>query len=152
MSVEFLTNFMRFAQATTGAERSMALDLDMNIHDRMNIDDTLLNKADFSDLLHRAVDEAINSDDVVITNNLITDPDDAPKTNVHLHELRMVVAIPIPGHGAIYLDQRIRQGIFPRELVEKLNEFGRYLIDNNKTNLSPAEFIDLFELDSDKAD
>lgn len=145
MSVEFLTNFMRFAQAITRAERSMALDLDLNIHDRVNVDDDLLNEEDFADLLRNAVDEAINSDDVVITNNLITDPQDAPQTNVHLHQLRMVVAIPLPGHGAIYLDQRIRQGIFPRELVEKLNEFGRYLVDNDKIDLSQSEITDLFK-------
>ena len=144
MSVEFLTNFMRFAQATTRAERSMALDLELNIHDRMNVDDALLNEEEFADLLRNAIDEAINTDDVVITNNLITDPEDAPKTNVHLHELRMVVAIPVPGHGAVYLDQRIRQGVFPRDLVEKLNEFGRYLVDNDKTNLSASEYNDLF--------
>ena len=144
MSVEFLTNFMRFAQATTRAERSMALDLELNIHDRINVDDALLDEDGFSDLLRTAVDEAINNDDVVITNNLITDPEDAPKTNMHLHELRMVVAIPVPGHGAVYLDQRIRQGVFPRDLVEKLNEFGRYLVDNDKTDLSASEYTDLF--------
>lgn len=145
MSVEFLTNFMRFAQATTRAERSLALDLDLNIHDRVNVDDDLLNEEDFADLLRNAVDEAINSDDVVITNNLITDPEDAPQTNLHLHQLRMVVAIPLPRHGAIYLDQRIRQGIFPRELVEKLNEFGRYLVDNDKIDLSQSEITDLYK-------
>lgn len=145
MGVGFLTNFMRFAQATTRAERSMALDLDMNIHDSMNIDDGLLNEEDFAGLLRTAIDEAINTDDVVITNNLINDPDDAPKTNVHLHELRMVVAIPVRGHGAVYLDQRIRSGVFPRDLVEKLTEFGRYLVDNDKTDLNPSEYTELFE-------
>ncbi|MGB7339183.1 MAG: hypothetical protein WBC91_09850 [Phototrophicaceae bacterium] len=144
MSVEFLTNFMRFVQEQTHAERLMVLDLDLNIHDRVNVDDTLLNKEDFSDLLHSAVDEAITTDDIVITNNLITDPEDAPKTNLHLHELRMVIAIPIRGHGAVYLDQRIRQGIFPRDLVEKINEFARYIVENNKIDLSVAEFVDLY--------
>lgn len=145
MSVEFLTNFMRFAQATTRAERSMALDLELNIHDKMNVDDALLDEEEFADLLRNAIDEAINSDDVVITNNLITDPEDAPKTNLHLHELRMIVAIPVPGHGAVYLDQRIRQGVFPRELVDKLNEFGRYLVDNDKIDLNQSEINDLFK-------
>lgn len=144
MSVAFLTNFMRFVQEKTNAERLMVLDLDRKIQDRINVDDTLLHKEDFADLLHNSVDEAINTDDIVITNNLITDPEDAPKTNLHLHDLRMVVAIPIRGHGAIYLDKRIRQGIFPRELVENLNDFGRYLVENDQINLSPAEFGNLY--------
>jgi len=57
----------------------------------------------------------------------------------------MVVAIPVPEHGAVYLDQRIRQGVFPRDLVERLNEFGRYLISNEKTAIDLAEFDALFE-------
>lgn len=145
MSVEFLINLMQFAQATTRAGRCMALGLDMTIHERINVDDALLEKDDFTGLLQRAVAEAISTDDIVITNNLITDPDDAPKTNVHLHELRMVIAIPIPEIGVIYLDQRIRQGVFRREMVERLNEFGRYLIANDKTNLDLSEFEALYQ-------
>lgn len=145
MSIGFLNNFMHFAYITTDSERAIALDLEMNIHDSVNVDDALLQKEDFADLLRSSIDEAITTDDIVVTNNLITDPEDAPKTNVHLHELRMVVALPLQGYGAIYLDKRIRQGIYPRDLVERLNDFARYLIENNKTDLTTTEFDSLFE-------
>lgn len=145
MSIGFLNNFMHFAYTTTDSERAIALDLEMNIHDSVNVDDALLQKEDFADLLRSSIDEAINTDDIVVTNNLITDPEDAPKTNVHLHELRMVVALSLQGYGAIYLDKRIRQGIYPRDLVERLHDFARYLIENNKTDLTTTEFDSLFE-------
>src|SRR5690606_29096615 len=145
MSIGFLNNFMHFAYTTTDSERAIALDLEMNIHDSVNVDDALLQKEDFADLLRSSINEAITTDDIVVTNNLITDPEDAPKTNVHLHELRMVVALPLQGYGAIYLDKRIRQGIYPRDLVERLNDFAHYLIENNKTDLTTTEFDSLFE-------
>lgn len=144
MDATFLTNFMRFVQSKTKAERSMAFDLEMTIHDRVNLDDDELNKPDFADVLQTAIDEAINTDDYVITNNLLT-PEDAPKTNIHLHKLRMMVAIPLSGHGAIYIDQQIRQGVFPRDLVERITEFGHYVVENDKTDLSPAEYDALFQ-------
>ncbi|MEM9951255.1 MAG: hypothetical protein AAF846_06640 [Chloroflexota bacterium] len=144
MDATFLTNFMRFVQSKTKAERSMAFDLEMTIHDRVNLDDDELNKPDFADVLQTAIDEAINTDDYVITNNLLT-PEDAPKTNIHLHKLRMMVAIPLAGHGAIYIDQQIRQGVFPRDLVERITEFGHYVVENDKTDLSPAEYDALFQ-------
>lgn len=145
MSIGFLNNFMQFACATTNSERGIAVDLELNIHNSVNVDDALLQKDDFLELFHRAINEAISTDDVVITNNLIADPDDAPKTNVHLHTLRMVVTIPLRGYGAIYLDKRIRQGIFPRDLVERLNDFATHLVENDKTDLTAEEFDTLFE-------
>lgn len=141
----FVTNFMRFAQATTRAERSMALGLDKSVHDSVNVDASLLEEDEFSRLLHTAVDEAIDSDTVVITNNMVQELQDAPNTNLHLHELRMIIAIPLRGYGAVYLDQRIRNGVFPRELIEKLNDFARYVVENEKTDLSASDYNELFQ-------
>ncbi len=145
MSIGFLNNFMHFAYTATDSERALALDIDMNIQDGMNVDDSLLQQEDFSEVLRGAIDEAISTDDIVITNNLITDPENLPQTNVHLHALRMVVALPLRGYGAIYLDKRIRQGIYSRELIERLNDFADYLIENGKTDLTIADFNSLFE-------
>ncbi|MGJ3239508.1 MAG: hypothetical protein ACFE0Q_12430 [Anaerolineae bacterium] len=148
MSVAFLANFMHFAQQITRAERSLALDLERNIQAQHNVDQALLSKSSFASLLNNAFDEAISDCDVVITNNLITDPDDAPKTNVHLHELRMVVVIPLPDYGAIYLDQRIRRGVFTRDLVERIAQFGRALITDDQLTLTTAEMLARFETES----
>lgn len=145
MSEVFLSTFMNFAQEATDAERGLALDLDLNILDRSQVEETLLNKDSFVDLIKTTAQKAIDSDDIIITNNMITDPSKAPTTNVHLHTLRMVVAIPLRGYGVIYLDQRLRQGVFERATIERLLEFGRYLIESDKTDISVNEYEGLFE-------
>src|SRR5829696_6851952 len=116
----FLTNFMRAARSITEAERCIAFDTDMNMQDYLNIDAAELGKKSFSDLVSSWIEQAIEGQKAIIANNLITDPSEAPKTNVHLKDLRMVVAIPINGYGAIYLDQPIRKGVFERAVVDKI--------------------------------
>jgi hypothetical protein len=145
MSDSFLSNFMRAAQTITRAERCLALDADKIIQDRLNVSDELLATERFTDLLYRSVDEALESSDAVITNNLIQDPQDAPNTNVHLHDLRMILALPLAEHGAIYLDQQIRQGVFERDMVAKLANLGQKLVAENKTNLDSEAIVALYQ-------
>ena len=144
MSNGFLSNFMRAAQAVTRAERCVALDKDKAVLDRINVSDDVLENERFGKLLHNSVEEAITTAEAVITNNLITDPEQAPQTNVHLHDLRMVVAIPLADYGAVYLDQHIRQGVFERNMIEKLTVLGRTLIAEDKMNLSSEDFVALY--------
>lgn len=145
MSSGFLTNFLRAAYSITNAERGMAFDADMNILDRINVDDALLQKEEFSDTLESAVARAMGEDVAVITNNLIRSAEEAPNTNVHLHDLRMVVAIPIGDFGVAYLDQHIRNGVFEREVIDKLTALGRYVIENDQTDLDDEALIELFD-------
>jgi hypothetical protein len=144
MASEFLSNFMRLAQTLTGAERCLAFDLDMAVQDRMNIDDGTLQAAEFNALLNATVHEALGQNESIITNNLITNPADAPQTNWHLHDLRMVVAIPLQGHGAIYLDQQVRKGVFERETIDRLTALGRQIIEEARTDLSEKDLADRY--------
>jgi hypothetical protein len=144
MSNGFLSNFMRAAQTVTRAERCVAIDIQKSVLDRINVSDDVLANERFGKLLHNSVEEAITTAEAVITNNLITDPEQAPQTNVHLHDLRMVVAIPLAEHGAVYLDQHIRQGVFERNMIEKLTVLGRTLIAEGKTDLSSDDFVALY--------
>ena len=91
---------MRAACSITEAERGISFDTKMTLH----ISSSMLRTADLEQAeFHRIKsNHGLNSGDLiankaVIANNLITDPSEAPKTNVHLKDLRMVVAIPIAG-------------------------------------------------------
>lgn len=144
MGAEFLSNFMRVAHTLTRAERSLALDADINVHGNIDIDDALLKSSEFIELLETSVTTAIADKKAIISNNLIKDADDAPNTNVHLHDLRMVVAIPLGTLGAVYLDQHIRNGVFERDVIDKLTKLAHHVIENEQTGLSDEELIELF--------
>ncbi len=56
----------------------------------------------------------------------------------------MVVAFPVAGEGAIYLDQHIRRGIVPKETIEKLMQFAVYLVENDQTDTSAADMVEQY--------
>jgi hypothetical protein len=141
----FLNNFMRAAYTITEAERCIAFDNNMMMQDRLNINDEELQKQSFSDLISAWVEQAIEAGEPIIANNLITDPSEAPKTNVHLKDLRMVVAIPVAGHGAIYLDQPIRKGVFERDMVNKITQLAHDLVKSGNTDLSEDDMTDMYK-------
>ena len=144
MSIGFLNNFMQFAYTATNAERGIALDTEMTVHERLQVDDSLLADEVFSELLHSISTKAITTNDAAITNNMLK-PEDAPETNLHIHELRMVVAFPLQGYGVIYLDKRLSRGVFLSNLTARMIAFANYLIDNDKIDLSASELTVLFE-------
>ena len=140
----FLNNFMRAAYAITEAERCIAFDSNMMMQDRLNINDEELQKQSFADLVSAWIEQAIEAGEPIIANNLITDPSEAPKTNIHLKDLRMVVAIPVEGYGAIYLDQPIRKGVFERDMVDKITQLAHDLVQSGNTNLSEADMAEMY--------
>jgi hypothetical protein len=140
----FLNNFMRAARAITDAERCIAFNSELIIQGHMNIDDAELTKRSFADLVSAWIEQAIESQKAIIANNLIADASEAPKTNVHLKDLRMVVAIPIDGYGAIYLDQPIRKGVFERDVVDKITELAHQLSQNGNTDLSEEAITEMY--------
>lgn len=141
----FLPVFMRAAKEITRAKRSIALDADMNVIDRINVDDTVLSSESFNELLISSVQSALQQQKAVITNNMITDPSQAPQTNVHLKDLRMVVTIPVSGHGAIYLDQPIRDGVFERSMIDKLHNLAEEVIASGEADITDEDFLGRFE-------
>ncbi|MEL6527746.1 MAG: hypothetical protein AAFQ07_18765, partial [Chloroflexota bacterium] len=89
MSVQFLSEFMRFATQATRADRGMVIDMNRNVVDKLNMDNASLQNKRFAELLQVALDEAEESGDLVTANNLIH-PENAPETNTHLHQLRLI--------------------------------------------------------------
>lgn len=140
----FLNNFMRAAYAITEAERCIAFDSNLMMQDRLNINDEELQKQSFADLVSAWIEQAMETQKAIIANNLITDPSEAPKTNVHLKDLRMVVAIPVEGYGAIYLDQPIRKGVFERDVVDKITQLAHNIVQSGNTDLSEDDMTDMY--------
>lgn len=129
MSDSFLSVFMRVAKDITQAERSMAVDSDLTIIEIENLDMDTLQSDSFQDVATKALSQAIQTNTSVLTNNIITDPSQAPVTNTNFSDLRIIVTIPIKGEGAIYLDQHIRNGMFQREIIERLNKTVSYVLE-----------------------
>lgn len=145
MNDAFLDNFMQAAQAITGAERCIAFDKALTVQTSHNIDAALLTDESFITAVKAAAQDAIDQRQAIITNNLITDPEDAPNTNIHLTDLRMVVTLPVPGRGAIYFDQHIRQGVFERETVDKLALMAKRAIATGQTDMTRDELVAFYE-------
>lgn len=144
MSAEFLTTYMEFAKNITQAERSLAMDTELNIVGRIDIAQELLDTQSFLMMARQIIKQSLRLKSGVLTNNLFQDPSDAPTTNTNFSNLRVVVAIPIIEHGGIYLDQHIRQGVIAREDIDRLTAFAGYLIESNRTAITLEELIHLY--------
>lgn len=145
MSTAFLSEFMKLAQAMTRAERSVAVDVEFHTQDTINIEESVLASTDFTDMVASATASALEKGEAVITNNMITDPNKAPETNIHLSNLRLVVALPLAGYGAVYLDQSVRQGVFERDAIDKLMQVANQVISSGNIDLSQEELTEIYE-------
>jgi hypothetical protein len=142
MSGNFLSNFMRFALQTTGAERGLACDLELSIVDQVNIQQADIMSQHFTGL--ETMRRALEDGESIITNNAVMDPALAPVTNTNFSNLRVVVVIPLLNYGAIYLDQSIRRGIIAKEIVDRLTIVGNTALENNLFEISEAELWELY--------
>jgi len=145
MNENFLKNFMIAAKKITHAERCMVVDTDLKLRDTINIDRAMIESTAFGEFAMECLREALKSDDVVITNNIITDPSDAPTTNTNFANLRVVVAMPLKGYGALYLDQHIRSGIIPKQMVDRLMRLANHLIDGDRDDNSSDDIYDSYQ-------
>lgn len=145
-SNEFLANFVHLAHHITRAERGMAVDNDLRVCELINLDQTVIERTDFSELAAGTMVQAIQQQEPVITNNMITDPASAPVTNTNFSDLRVIVAIPVGGLGAIYLDQHIRNGIIARATTDRLMAFGDAIVANGQTNLDLDTLMNMYQM------
>lgn len=143
MDAEFLSKFMRTSKEITGAERCLSVDPDLQVLDAINLD--ISTPSNIATVARTCLTQAMETGQVVITNNIITDPSQAPVTNTNFSDLRVVVAIPIGRIGAVYLDQHIRRGIIPRETTEKLAILIDHVFQEGLWDLSKDELIALYE-------
>lgn len=121
MSDSILSIVMHIAKEVTRAERGMSVTSDLTVIDIDNLTTDDIQDESFQDAALKSLSQAIENNQSVLTNNIITDPSQAPVTNTNFTDLRVIVAIPVAGAGAIYLDQHIRNGMFQRDTIDKLN-------------------------------
>jgi hypothetical protein len=57
----------------------------------------------------------------------------------------VVIAIPLAGHGAVYLDQPLRSGMIAKEIVEKLMALADDIIQQHNTDLSTPDLVARYE-------
>ena len=144
MSDTFLPNLMRAVHRITSAARCLALDSELNIQTSVGVTDEELVDTSFLSVVKTSVQQALADNQPVLTNNLITDPTDAPHTNTHLSGLRVIIAVPVENHGAIYLDQSVRDGVFERDTMDNLMALINHLISNEKLHLEHDAMAELY--------
>jgi hypothetical protein len=143
MSESLVPTFMRVALQATHTQRALAVNTELTILDSVNLQQEEIEAEQFTGV--DAIQKAFDTGQPVITNNIRISPDQAPTTNISFPDLRIVIAIPIMGYGAIYLDQPIRNGMVPKETIQKLMALGQQIIESGNQELSEADMIGLYE-------
>jgi hypothetical protein len=145
MSQPFLSKIMRVAKQVTRAERAMAVDSNLDVLETLNLDTSVMESQNFQEVATSTLRRAIERGEPIITNNIITDPSQAPVTNTNFTDLRVVVVIPVEGDGAVYVDQHIRYGIIPRQTIDKLMRLVVHLVEHQQQNIDESEMIALYQ-------
>jgi hypothetical protein len=143
MTDSFLSAFMHLAKQKTGAERGLALNNELAIVDLVNLEQVDVMSAKFTGL--ETARQAMESGEAIITNNAVLDPARAPVTNTSFSNLKVVVVIPVPGYGAVYLDQPIKRGIFSKEIVDRLAWVAAQAIQLDQTGSSAGQLDALYQ-------
>ena len=145
MSSEFLKNYLQFAHANTNTERGLAIDSDMVVCSMIGLTKEHIADDDFNELATQIMYKALQEQTSVISNNIITDPGDAPVTNTNFRDLRIVVAFPVGDHGVVYLDQLLRRGVITSTKLNRLMAFAKHCIDNGQLDATADELATLYE-------
>ena len=148
MSITFLSKFMRLAQDITGAERAMVTDANLAILATVNLEQADLMSPQFNGI--EIIRQALDNGEPIITNNAVIDPRRAPVTNTNVSNLRVVVVIPVEEMGAVYLDQHIRRGVIPKDVVDRLWMLAEHIADSGKLEHSEDELQTLYQRIGDK--
>lgn len=145
MSDSILSVVMRVAKQITNAERGMSVTSDLTVIDIEDLPIEIMEDEAFQEVALKALSQAIDSKQSVLTNNIITDPAQAPVTNTNFTDLRVIVAIPVDGEGAVYLDQHIRNGMFQRDTIEKLNRMVATAVDDGDLSVNDDQLRQIYD-------
>ncbi|RMG86931.1 MAG: hypothetical protein D6712_06590 [Chloroflexi bacterium] len=144
MSADFVAKILHVTLNITGADRGLAVAPDLQLIEAINLTQETIDTPAFRTLVEDSLRQAIETGEPVITNNMVTNPENAPVTNTTFSELRAVVTFPVSDMGAVYLDQRLRYGIIDRNTLDKVIAFIENVLENNQQSLSEAELIALY--------
>lgn len=140
-SENFLLNLMRVAHQVTRAERAFAVDNQLNILGSIKIEPEKI-EAPYLKSMKKAMEDS----KAIITDNytMTIEPSKAPITNQSFPQLRAVVVIPVSGHGAICVDQRLRGGIVAKEKVDKLSRLTEQVLASNRLDISEDDLLKMY--------
>lgn len=142
---DFLQQLLTFACRVAGAERGFVADSSLEVVGLHQLDIKTLQSERFSALAATVMQQATQSGEVVITNNVITDPSQAPTTNTSFSDLCMVVAIPLASWGMLYLERPIKHGIIARDIAERVMHFALHLLQSKQYILDQDTLMARFE-------
>jgi len=145
MNEQFLQNLLQMAKQVTEAERGMAVNQNLDVLNAINLEQSMMQSNEFSEFANICLRQAIDTGEAVITNNIITDPSQAPTTNTNFADLRVIIALPVIESGAVYLDKPIRDGVIPKKTTEKLMKLISHVLENGYENSNNAELVEIFE-------
>lgn len=106
----------------TGAERGLAVNTLFEVLHIVNFQGDVKADTRFWDLAVQTFHKASETHQPVLTNNIITDPTQAPTTNTNFANLRVVVVFPVKQFGYVYIDQPVKRGAFTRQQVDRLRQ------------------------------
>lgn len=131
MDTQLLENLMVVARDITQAERGVVVDAELNILKLDNADTAFLESNDYTKFAVSNLRQAISTNEAIIGNNVVQDLAAAPITNTNFANLRMALILPVTGHGAIYLDRPIRNGVIQKVTVDRLMALIKAVLSEN---------------------
>ncbi|MCL4256295.1 MAG: hypothetical protein KJ043_21235 [Anaerolineae bacterium] len=131
MDTQLLENLMVVARDITQAERGVVVDAELNILKLDNADTAFLESNDYTKFAVSNLRQAISTNEAIIGNNVVQDLAAAPITNTNFANLRMALILPVIGHGAIYLDRPIRNGVIQKVTVDRLMALIKAVLSEN---------------------
>lgn len=131
MDTQLLENLMVVARDITQAERGVVVDAELNILKLDNADTAFLESNDYTKFAVSNLRQAISTNEAIIGNNVVQDLAAAPITNTNFANLRMALILPVTGHGAIYLDRPIRNGVIQKVTVDRLMALIKTVLSEN---------------------
>lgn len=140
-NTSLLASLLQIAIQQTGADRAMVCDTHLAVVGSVNLDQAEI----LSERLTDVVQKAIASGQPVITNNAVKDAANAPLTKTNFDNLRGVVAIPVVGVGALYLDRPLKQGIIAKNTINRLMKVAEQAVKDGQTEITADKLGELYQ-------
>lgn len=145
MQQDFLLTLLDAVIDITRAERAMAVDESLQVLHTVKLKETELQEARFQTIATQSMRSALENGLPLVTNNIIPDIKDAPDTNTNFSDLRVVVVIPVQGYGALYLDQHIRYGMIPYDMINRTMRMIEQVINVPHDHFTADDLVNLYQ-------
>jgi len=139
-----LEDLLNAIMRITAAERGLTVNMAFEVLRVVNFAEDVKTDAAFWNFALQTFHKAAETRQPVLTNNIITDPSQAPTTNTNFANLRVVVVFPVKQEGCVYIDQPVKRGAFTRQQVDRLRQMIERL-DATDSTLTEETLYSLYE-------